>query len=315
MTQIPFGGPPTELKLDVIDEYLKQYKRVMHGAQKKARQKGWREWQSMYIDAFAGTGGRPTSAQSSGLQDELTLETDTQVEEFKVGSALLALEGELAFDHYVFMEENRRKLGELKSRIADHPHYERCDFRLGDSNERLAELCDRTDWSRRRAVVFLDPFGNSVAWRTVQHLARTNAVDLWYLFPSGNGVFRQVSNNGRVTPESAKSLDRLFGTPDWRREFVKKSEKDDLFGTTVELAKAVTPESATEFMVKRMESVFRGGVLKETLALGDQKYGYPLYSLIFAWANPSKRAGEIASAIAKSIIESRREKSGWLFRD
>lgn len=312
MEQIPFGSAATDLKLEVIAEYLTQYKRVMHGAQNKARKNGWTVWQSMYIDAFAGTGGRPTNTNDSSDQDSL-LETDDQVEKFKIGSALMSLEGKLAFDHYVFIEEKRRKLQELRDRVADHPLAGRCVFQQGDSNERLFEICENTDWRARRAVVFLDPFGNSVAWETIEKIAKTKRIDLWYLFPSGNGVFRQISNDGRVTAESANSLDRLFGTPDWRSEFVTKTVRDGLFGQSIELEKAVTPETATQFMINRMRGVFEGGVLEETLPLGDPKHGYPLYSLIFAWANPDKRAGEIASAIASSIIGNGREKSGWLF--
>ncbi|MCF8878285.1 three-Cys-motif partner protein TcmP [Hyphobacterium sp. SN044] len=312
MEQIPFGSTATDMKLDVISEYLTQYKRVMHGAQAKQRRNGWRVWDTMYIDAFAGTGGRPLKKEDIENQDKL-LETDESIEEFKVGSALRALTGKQSFDHYIFIEEKRKKLNELRERVSDHALAERCVFVQGDSNQKLVELCENTSWRDRRAVVFLDPFGNSVAWDTVEKIAQTRAIDLWYLFPSGNGVFRQISNLGRVTPESAKSLDRLFGTPDWRNEFVAEEVREGLFGHTVELVKAVTPESATDFMIKRMRSVFAGGVLDHTLPLGDLRHGYPLYSLIFAWANDGKRAGEIASGIAKSIIESRREKSGWLF--
>jgi hypothetical protein len=58
---------------------------------------------------------------------------------------------------------------------------------------------------------------------------------------------------------------------------------------------------ATQFMIKRMKPVFKGGVLDEWLVLGPR--GHHSYSLLFAWANPSagaKKAGTIARAVIRS---------------
>ncbi len=60
-------------------------------------------------------------------------------------------------------------------------------------------------------------------------------------------------------------------------------------------------DAATRFMIRRMKIVFKGGVLDRWLPLG--KHGAPWYSLIFAWGNPSERAGRIARDIATNIMQ------------
>lgn len=309
MSQNPFGGPPTETKLDVISEYLRRYKQVLEGARKKYR---WEALETVYIDAFAGSGIRPFKPSESSLFGSAYGSDPVEVEEFKTGSALRALEGELTFNKYIFIESRKNKLDELKKRLDGHELEDQCTFSQGDANNKIAEIIPLLSHKDTRSVVFLDPFGNSVEWATIEALARTHHVDLWYLFPAGNGVFRQISNDGKVTPESAKSLTKIYGTDSWKKEFIRKEERRNLFGQTVETRKNVTPETATNFMIERMRSVFKGGVITETLPLGDQRNGYPLYSLIFAWANPSKKAGDIAEKIAKAIIKSKGTESGWL---
>lgn len=48
---------------------------------------------------------------------------------------------------------------------------------------------------RRRAVVFLDPFGMQVEWRTIERIGQTKAIDLWILFPLGVAVNRFLTKD------------------------------------------------------------------------------------------------------------------------
>ncbi|WP_375494674.1 hypothetical protein [uncultured Nostoc sp.] len=41
------------------------------------------------------------------------------------------------------------------------------------------------NWRSNRAVLFLDPFGMQIPWSTIEAIAHTEAIDLWYLFPLG----------------------------------------------------------------------------------------------------------------------------------
>lgn len=134
-------------------------------------------------------------------------------------------------------------------------------------------------------MVFLDPFGNNVAWATLRRIAETEAIDLWYLFPAGLGVHRQIGKDGSVHFTHYASLDRILGTPEWRDAFIDRRDEQDLFGAVEErTTKVADPSSITEFMIKRMRTIFKGGVLDEWLPLGARNIH--MYSLIFAWANP-----------------------------
>ncbi len=55
------------------------------------------------------------------------------------------------------------------------------DIILTDANEHLLWWCRATDWKRHRAVVFLDPYGVQVEWRTIEAIAQTKGIDLWLL--------------------------------------------------------------------------------------------------------------------------------------
>jgi three-Cys-motif partner protein len=157
--------------------------------------------------------------------------------------------------------------------------------------------------------VLLDPFGSQVAWDTVEAVAATRALDLWYLFPAGLSVFRQISSDGRVDPTHAPSLTRIFGTDEWQSAFLRPSPQTDLFGGPPRHEKVVTAEGAALFMIERMRQVFRGGVLDVMIPLGNRS-GYPLYYLLFAWGNESHKAKELAARLSKAAIKATDRKYG-----
>jgi hypothetical protein len=134
-------------------------------------------------------------------------------------------------------------------------------------------------------------------------------LDLWYLFPAGLGVFRQISSDGRVDPNQEDSLTKIFGTDQWKNEFLRPSLQEDLFGGTPRNEKVVTAESAADFMIERMKGVFRGGVLDEKIALGRHS-GYPSYYLLFAWGNDSPKAKALADKLSKAAIKATDRKYG-----
>lgn len=285
MAQQPFGGDPTKRKLDVIEKYLRAYQKALRKF----------DFEKVYIDAFAGTGEIPGSKPGSeeGLFDH------HQVQDVIVGSAVRALELEIPFDRYIFIDQKPDNLDELASRLKGHSNFSRCEFVDKDANLALPQLCSRFNWRRTRAVTFLDPFGNQVAWETVEALSKTNT-DLWYLFPSGIGVFRQISKGGTVHSTHEASLDRLFGTREWRNAFLKVERSEDLFGHADRRERVVTPEIAASYMQKRMSDIF-AGVLPEKLPLG--KHAYPSFHLLFAWANDSEATRKLATRLGRAVIK------------
>ncbi len=209
-----------------------------------------------------------------------------------------------AFSRYIFVDNAASKVADLEKLRASHSDIaDIIEVRKGDANEELIRFCHKTNWENARAVVFLDPYGNQVRWDTIEAIAATERIDLWYLFPAFLGVDRQISKQGAVHPTHVPSLDQLLGTREWRNSFIKTEISVDLFGSREIQEKRTTVESVTRFMVERMRSVFRGGVLDEWLPLGSN--GAHWYSLLFAWANPSPKA-KLAEKLAKDVMRSTR---------
>ena len=288
-TQQRFGSVHTAQKLGKLEEYLKAYSSAL-------KHQGFH---LVFFDAFAGT-----PDIDLGKSDTPLLPID-DVRGFIRGSSRRALKFGTSFESYIFVEKSKRKVAELELLKEEFPDIAgRIDIRCSDANTELERFCKRF-MKMQRAIVFLDPFGNQVTWRTIERIASTEAIDLWYLFPAGLGVHRQIGRDGLVHYTHEDSLDRMFGTRDWRTAFTESRKIPDLFdGQRTEHAKTATPDSITRFMIERMKGIFNGGVLDEWLPLGTG--GRHFYSLIFAWANPSPAATKLARTLALAVIRSKK---------
>lgn len=284
-TQDNFYGSHTEKKLKAIEAYLQSFLQVVSTY----------NFETIYIDAFAGSGTIPNKYGGElfeGIEDARAI-----VE----GSALRAVRLVRKFSRYVFIERNARKLAELKALMAgDIDDSLNIEFICGDANEEIERLCPHLCKPHVRSVVFLDPFGSQVGWSTLESLARTSHADLWNLFPAGLSVNRQISSDGRLTPDQERSLDRLFGPHDWRRRLIKTEVTADLFGPVEKSTKTATIDDITRFMIECMRSIFAGDVRGEWLPLGLD--GAHWYSLLFAMANSAKSARDIGHRVAKHIM-------------
>jgi three-Cys-motif partner protein len=201
------------------------------------------------------------------------------------------------------VEKSKRKAAQLERLKVDFPHLaNRIQVDRADANAAIQEFCRDTDWKRTRAVLFLDPFGNQVGWSTLEVVAKTRAIDVWYLFPAHLGINRQISSTAEFDAAKAASLDFVFGTSEWRAEFLATMKASDLWGEEQErLVKQATVDSITRFMIRRMKQVFRGIVLDEWLPLG--RGGNHWYSLLFACSNPSTAATRIAERVARAVMK------------
>jgi three-Cys-motif partner protein len=289
MTQRVFGSGDTVVKLKTVADYLNFYTKAL--AKQPFRLK--------YLDAFAGTGSIPFASGLPLLSDIDSVGFD--IEQFIEGSARRALQIERPFDQYVFAELESKKVRQLEGLKSEFQGLtNRMDIWKADANDAVAKFCDglqRLD----RAVIFLDPFGNQVGWETLERIASTEKADLWYLFPAGLGVARQISNDGNVQKDAERSLDRLFGTSDWRQESLESSGQSDLFGNVPEAnRKIATADKITRFMISRLKSIFKGYVSERWMPMGSG--GVHKFSLLFACANPSGPARALASRVANEIM-------------
>lgn len=286
-----FGSTHTDQKLVALSEYLGAYTTAL-------KEKGF---QLIYFDAFAGSGEiRPKRAKNSDLplpQFEGIGDPELSIR----GSARRALETEPPFDRYLFVDRSKKNISALENSLQSHPLISRCQFKKSDANESIKRFCEGVDWSRSRCVMFLDPYGSQVTWETLSAIANTKRIDLWYLFPAGLSVNRQISKSGKVHETHRDSLNRITGTTDWETAFTSVESQEGLFGTDEVTIKTCDPGMITEWMVNRLETIFGGGVAKDWMPLGRNQSHW--YSLIFATGNPSKRASTLALKLAKAVMK------------
>lgn len=283
-----FGGGWTADKLDRIRQYLKAYTTALRD----------KPFHLQYIDAFAGSGycGKPKSSEQDALFPPDLAERPTQ--EFLKGSARIALETLPAFDSFVFIDydpNNCADLGNLKNEFREKQ--EKITIVNDDANACLRRLC-KDDWSKKRGVLFLDPYGLQVEWQTVQAISDTKAIDMWYLFPLA-GVNRMLRRDAEISPAWRDRLHLVFGTHDWENAFYEQRTTLTLFGEDETTAKTDAPFNAIkEYVLNRLKAEF-AGVARNPLVLRNDSNS-PLFLLCFAASN--ERGAPIALRIAEHIL-------------
>jgi three-Cys-motif partner protein len=287
-----FGGDWTERKLEVLAKYLQSYTTAL----KKT------SFEKLYIDAFAGTGYRDarregTNASSAPLLPDLA---EPEAQTLLEGSARRALATEPSFDRYVFIERDPAYCEQLEKLRSEFPQLSAAlEIRRGDANTQIQELCAGS-WHARRAVLFLDPYGMQVEWTTLEAVARTQAIDLWILFPLGIGVNRLLTRSGEIPQPWRRRLDLLLGTEAWYDEFYRTEATRDLFGGEEEQVVKASTESIGRYFIERLEAAFAGVAPKPAVLRNSRNV--PLYLLCFAVGNPGK-GKEIALRIANHLLK------------
>jgi len=285
-----WGGPWTLVKLETLKKYLIAYTNALKN----------QRFRLVYIDAFAGTGM-----------------CDVGDVDVYSGSASIALDVRPPFQKYIFIEQKAANCTQLQSLLMRRQYLavkdgEREDGHAnahviqGDANEELACICAKTDWTSTRAVLFLDPFGMSVAWTTLQKIVATKAIDVWYLFPL-NAVYRQLAHDlSAVDPDKRASLTRTLGTADWERNFYEEPRVADLFGDERSPQRHVDWKVIADSVTQRLRSIFvrvsEPKLLYHTWP-GSTVPRAPLFALYFAVSNPSPAAGALAFRIAEHILK------------
>jgi three-Cys-motif partner protein len=137
-----------------------------------------------------------------------------------------------------------------------------------------------------------------VDWKTIQAIAQTRAIDLWYLFPLGVAVSRLLVRDGDIPQEWRQALDRIFGEPDWYEAFYAKRTMTGLFDEWQSTDKVADFKKIGDYFVRRLRSEF-AGVAENPRPLYNSSNN-PLYLLCFAAGNP--RGAKTAVKIAQHIL-------------
>lgn len=296
-----FGDDHTRKKLEAVQAYLGMFTTAL----KK------QNFDLLYIDACAGSGAsvsRAVAANSKQASEQIPLmhadESMLDADKIIVGSAIRALAVQNPFTRYLFNDVKRANVEALKSEIdANYSHLSnRVTVTQFDANEMLKSICKSTNWKKTRAVVFLDPFGLQIKYETLQFLAETEAVDVWYLVPVF-AMFRQVRGDGAVLADGGRSVDEALGTTEWRNVVaIEEKGQTDMFGECfAKSKKAVDVRWFERVAQDRLRAAFGGRVLDQVLPLG--KPGLHEFSLMFAWANPSEPARSLAARLASAVLK------------
>ncbi len=284
-----FGGDWTTQKLQILAAYLKDYRKVLKN----------QPFRVAYIDAFAGTGYRAAAAPAERIPPPLFPDlADREPQSLLDGSARLALQVEPPFDRYIFIEKNRDRCVALESLRAEFPlRASEISIKHGDANQAIRELCAH-NWRQNRAVLFLDPYGMQVEWKTIEAVSRTKAIDMWLLFPLGIGVNRLLTRKPDAIPDAwRKRLTAILGTDEWENELYTHESEKTLFGDQERAVKA-SMEAIGRYFVERLKEVFPG--VSDRPAVLSNSTGSPLYLFCFAAAN--EKGARIALPIANHLL-------------
>lgn len=288
-----YGGPWTEVKIEAVAYYLECYTRAL-------KQVGFDLW---YIDAFAGTGERTVDTEAGGLFEGRAIGSETHTLD---GSARRALKIVPRFDHYVFVESDPARCAALSALKSEFPW---ADIKVlrGDANAEVEKLIRNPPWSTRtnaRGVVFLDPYALQSNWETLCSIARTQKIDVWYLFPLRDLV-RQLARNFSGIGNKEPMLDRVLGR-EWRELYklpepneprqsslFDQSDKDDL-------KRSASVAQIEQWFLHRLRAVFAYAPEPLPILAPSKRQ---IFSLFLAVSNPSNAATRLAKHFASYVMK------------
>jgi len=265
-----FGGQWTLIKLEMLQSYLSFYTTALKN----------QNFSLCYIDAFAGSGN-----------------VDLKTEHNVTGSALRALDH--PFDRYIFIEQDESYLSELSSKVLKRAPGKCIDFISGDCNDSLRKVLSYKWYANHwRGVIFLDPYAMDLKWETLASIAKTQAFDVWYLFPL-SALIRCLPREGRIPASWKEKIDGLLGTDEWQNELYHAPAQLSLFDD--DRVERVEVEGVEAYVIKRLRTIFPG--VSANPAVLRQSKNAPMFLLCFAISNSNPRAIQLSLNGADHILK------------
>ena len=279
MSNMSFGGPWTDDKLEILRHYLDAYTTALKN----------QRFTLTYVDAFAGEGyWTPGAGYASDVYGDFR--------GLRQGSPRIALGiQDKAFDRFLFIEKDSASIRSLWSLQEEFPESE-IGIVNDDANYVLPRFC-REMGDFDRAVVFLDPYATQVAWSTVEAIAHSRKIDCWILFPL-MAVTRMMARNNEPTPALAARLDRIFGGRDHWQGLYRQSPQLSLFGEDPNQTRPPGSGRIADLYRGRLESVFLR--IAPTQRVFKNSRDSPMFELFFGASNPV--GAPTAIRIADSIL-------------
>jgi len=296
----PWGGNWTEQKLDTFESYVRAYLTIMN----KYRDKFG--WKILYFDGFAGSGSRSEEErkQEANAFVEMFSEELVDTGELSVyqGAAerVVQLEQTMrGFYYYYFIDMFEENCTKLELKLSQYPTKGRKIFRPGDANDMICKLAGALKKDKKlKALVFLDPFGMQIDWKSIESLPR-EGIDLWILLPTGVIINRLLQRDGTLMyPEK---LERFFGMSkeEIQKRFYERRVEMNLFGDVEEKYEKLTDTitKIAELFGERLGELFQHVTNKPLVLKNDNNVS--IYHFIFASENFT------ATKIAQDIIRKR----------
>lgn len=280
-----FGGQHTDLKLAIVEDYLKAFTTAL-------RPKFRELW---YIDAFAGTGFR-TIKHEERPESFLSAAEPERIEQRR-GSAQIAIGVQPSFDFIVFIDAKQSHVAALNDLAAKNAG-RRIAVIKSDANEAIKSLIASNSWESTRCVLFLDPYGMEVDWTTLEIIAKTQAIDVWFLF-SLSGLYRQATKSIAAVDEHKRAaLTRFLGSDTWEQEIYVDSGQGEMFGDDPRI-RSHDVSGLENYVRKKLESIFA----KVLAPLALPQKGAQLYSLFLCISNQDPKAIGLATRIGNHILK------------
>jgi three-Cys-motif partner protein len=290
MVEHRYGGTWTDIKLEAVEYYLRCYTAALSKV----------PFDLWYIDGFAGTGTRTADREAGGLLEGKPIEIITETLD---GSARRALGVTPPFHHFRFIEQDAARCAALDRLKAEFPTADIGVIR-GNANVVLKEFCDSAPWidaarSRSRGVVFLDPYALHVERSTLEALARTQLLDVWYLFPL-QSIVRQLAHDYKGIGPKERRLDITLG-PQWRDLYEVQPARSDLFDFSETSSTRIPSKSQIESWFKsQLESSF--AYVSDPLPILTGP-GLQAFSLFLCVSNPSNPAVDLAKKFVRHVMK------------
>jgi three-Cys-motif partner protein len=248
------SGPWVEEKLYFVRQYIDIFETSMKS-----------KWpQRNYIDLFAGPG-------KNIIKDK---------GEILLGSSLLALVTKFPFTNYYFADLDPDNVKALGERCSASPQKNQVHIYNENANKIVSTVVAtiRKFYPRSLNLAFLDPEGLELEWSTVAQLG-TLRCDL-ILHYSQQGITRFIGNAFTASEET--SVDRFFGTIDWRDIYARWHDKPHRTGMHRELINFYKDrlKSLGYKEVKHSDEIMTEPLMRNT------RRNAPLYRLIYASKHP-----------------------------
>ncbi len=295
-----WGGTWTEQKLDTFESYVRAYLTIMNTYRDKYN------WKLIYFDGFAGSGSRSAEEKQEDEKSFMSLFDEDIIEKRELsvyqGAAerIVRLEEQMrGFDFYYFIDKEEENCTKLELKLSQYETKGIKLFRPGDANAMTHKLADALKRDKNlKALCFLDPFGMSIKWDTIEAISG-KSVDLWILLPSGVIINRLIKTDGELM--YPQKLEEFFGMSkedikDW---FYTRREEQTLFGDVHQwYEKKNNPiKLIADLFCERLGDIFPY-VTSEPLVMRNN-HNVPIFHFVCASFN------QTAVKIAQQIINKR----------